>query len=219
MKKQRPIRKPMTVGERYGRLVVSNGPYYGADGYEYDFKCDCGNECRRSMRYARYSPSPSCGCAARDAHSSNGKKNATHGLTRRELGNENRRKLYDVYRQMLRRCHNPNSSDYPCWGGRGISVCEEWRDDVMKFISWAEANGYVPGVTIERVDNNKGYCPENCSWIPNERQAQNTRRVRMITAFGRAQTIREWSSETGIPYRTILSRLGRGWDADAVMKK
>ena len=139
----------------------------------------------------------SCGCALSAIRSANGRKNRTHG--------KSTHRLYDVWRQMLRRCEDEASSDYPLYGGRGITVCDEWHD-VAKFIAWADASGYRIGLTIERTDNNGGYTPENCRWIKNELQARNTSRLVLLTHEGRTAFASDWARELGISLRTILSR-------------
>ncbi len=137
--------------------------------------------------------------------------NKTHGCS---IGA--RRKLYDVWRQMRRRCYDPACKDYPLWGGRGIGVCHEWHNP-RAFCEWAEQNGYADGLTIERVDNDSGYSPGNCTWIPNERQARNTRRIRYITAFGQTKSASDWARETGISYTSLIMRLNLGWSPERAL--
>lgn len=137
--------------------------------------------------------------------------NTKHGCSR-----GSRRKLYDVWRQMHRRCYSPACKDYPSWGGRGITICDEWGD-VQLFCEWAESAGYLPGLTIERIDNNGNYEPSNCRWIPNERQASNTRRLTFLEAFGERRRIDEWAAITGIKYRTIKMRLVLGWAPEVAL--
>lgn len=137
--------------------------------------------------------------------------NTTHGCS-----TGGRRRLYDVWRQMHRRCYSPACKDYPAWGGRGIAVCDAWHD-VRAFVAWAESSGYRRGVTIERVDNNGNYEPSNCRWIPNEQQASNTRRLTFIDAFGQRRRIDDWAVLTGIGYRTIKMRLALGWDVERAL--
>lgn len=137
--------------------------------------------------------------------------NTTHGCSTGP-----RRKLYDVWRQMHRRCYDPACKDFPGWGGRGISVCREWQD-VRAFCEWALSSGYASGLTIERIDVNGNYRPENCRWIPNELQASNTRRLKFLEAFGKRLRIDEWAKITGIKYRTIKMRLALGWDVEKAL--
>lgn len=137
--------------------------------------------------------------------------NTTHGCSTGE-----RRRLYDVWRQMHRRCYSPACKDFPAWGARGIRICDSWHD-VRTFVAWAESAGYRRGLTIERIDNDGDYTPENCHWIENELQASNTRRLTFLEAFGEKRRIDEWAKVTGVAYRTIKMRLHLGWDAEAAL--
>lgn len=199
----------ITPGMRVGRLEVLH-PVTTMHRSAHRCRCDCGQEkdivnCYL-VRKLTHGGAASCGCARRDAASGNGKRNRTHGMS---VGVS--RKLYDVWRQMHRRCYDPAAKDFPAWGGRGISVCEQWRV-VGNFCEWAWSSGYKTGLTIERVDNDAGYSPGNCRWIPNKQQAKNTRRRRFLAAFGKTQGLDDWSAETGISYRTLVTRLTAGWD-------
>ena len=116
-------------------------------------------------------------------------------------------KLYSVWGSMKRRCYSKNDSHYPRWGGRGITICSEWLLDFSNFQRWALNNGYAEGLTIDRIDNNGNYCPENCRWIPSSEQNNNQRTNRLITYKGRTQNLKQWSRELNINYGTLLSRL------------
>ena len=122
------------------------------------------------------------------------------------------RKLYDVHRQMLFRCYNKSSKDYPNYGGRGIYVCDEFMD-VKKFTEWALNNGYQEGLTLDRIDTNGNYTPDNCKFSTILQQARNCRRVVMLTVDGVTRPIVEWSEITGISQRTLKGRLKLNWDA------
>ena len=205
----------MEIGERHGLLVVLGKADRINNRYAAVFACDCGREVTRSLHLVRYSErdghTPSCGCVDSALKRERAKNRIIHGLSRS--------KLYGVRRMMLRRCYDPNCKDFPLWGARGITVCDEWRNDIHAFFDWAHSAGYRDGVTIERVDNDGPYCPENCTWIPNERQAHNTRRLRMLTLDGETRYVSEWSRRLGLPVRTILSRLRYGWsDEDALRR-
>src|SRR5689334_12185760 len=95
-----------------------------------------------------------------------------------------RRNLYGRWRNMLRRCHNTRSQVYHYYGGRGICVCESWRNSFDAFLEWAKASGYRPELSIERKDNDGPYCPENCEWATREEQGANKRNNVLVTLFG-----------------------------------
>ena len=100
-------------------------------------------------------------------------------------------KLYSLWRTMLHRCYNPKRQSYKRYGGRGIQVCEEWKDPI-KFMNWAEVNGYKEGLQIDRINNNGNYCPENCRWVTPKENSRNTRKNVNITLNGKTKTVSEW---------------------------
>lgn len=103
------------------------------------------------------------------------------------------RKLHGIFRGILARCYNPKRKDYRFYGGKGIKVCQEWLDNPESFVSWAKMNGYQIGLTIDRVDANKDYCPENCRWIPFRENIVRSSAARPITVESITHTGREWA--------------------------
>lgn len=120
------------------------------------------------------------------------------------------RKLFDVHRQMVRRCTEPSCPDWKNYGGRGISVCGQWGD-VKAFTHWALTHGYASGLTLDRIDTNAGYSPENCRWATLLEQARNARRVVMLTVDGVTRPLVEWAEIVGISQRTMKMRIKLGW--------
>ena len=118
-----------------------------------------------------------------------------------------RTSTYQIWEGMKKRCNTPSCKAYKNYGGRGITICDEWLN---YNIFLADMGEKPEGHSIERINNNLGYCPENCKWIPRKEQSKNRRNVRYIEAFGKKQTILEWSAETGLSYYTIYLRLRRG---------
>lgn len=125
---------------------------------------------------------------------------------------------------MIDRCHNPNSASYQRYGGRGITVCDEWRFDFQAFCRWAREHRHDPHVapsecTIDRINNNKGYSPDNCRWVNMKAQQRNRRTNRIIEFGGRKMTLVEWAEFIGMRPGTLLKRLDSGWSVkDAIMK-
>lgn len=115
--------------------------------------------------------------------------------------------LYRTWQHMKNRCYNPNSKDYKDYGERNITVCDLWKDDFVEFLYWALKHGWKQGLSIERIDINKGYSPDNCTWIPLAEQSKNRRTVRFVTYKGETHNLAEWSRITGIARRTLESRL------------
>lgn len=124
-----------------------------------------------------------------------------------------------IYKSMVDRCENPKSYNYSKYGKRGIRVCEEWKTNKIAFFEWAFANGYSEELTIDRIDNSKGYFPSNCRWITYQEQNNNRRSNRHETIDGVTHTVAEWSRISGISQSTIGDRLRKGWKPkDAVFK-
>jgi len=120
--------------------------------------------------------------------------------------------IYRIWAQIHQRCRNKQSQVYNNYGGRGIKVCKRW----YKFKNFLADMGptYKTGLTIERVDNNGDYCPENCCWATRGEQAMNKRTNHLLTYCGKTQPLTVWARELGIPYTTILERIRRGWDTE-----
>lgn len=178
------------------------------------WKCDCGATFERRGSAVRLAIKrrgfTSCGCKQTEAVAKNGRRNRRHGVS------VDHPKLYDVFRQMHRRCHDRRCRDYPQYGGRGVYVCDEWSDVVI-FAEWALASGYASGLQIDRIDGAGPYSPHNCRWVDAVEQARNTRRNRIITAHGKSACASEWEKITGISVRTLLGRLNRGWPHDKIV--
>ncbi len=126
-------------------------------------------------------------------------------------------RLYSIWAHMKERCLNPNSISYKNYGGRGITVCDEWKQDFAAFRGWAYANGYSDELEIDRIDNDGDYCPENCRWATRKAQTYNRRSNRYLEHNGRKQTVMEWAHETGISHKTLYDRLKSGWPVDRAL--
>lgn len=116
-------------------------------------------------------------------------------------------KLYRIWNGMRNRCLNPKNKDYVNYGGRGIDICQEWNEP-KKFFGWAFLNGYSVDMSLDRINNNKGYSPDNCRWVLLKEQQRNNH---IIEYDGESHCIAEWAEITGIKKQTILSRLRHGW--------
>ena len=127
-------------------------------------------------------------------------------------------KLQNVYYSMKTRCYNTNSKSYHNYGGRGITVCRDWLASFSNFKNWAVKSGYREGLTLDRIDVNGNYCPENCHWISMKAQQNNKRTNIRLTYKGRTLTLSEWADVLGIPYDCLLTRVRRyGRDTDKVL--
>jgi hypothetical protein len=135
---------------------------------------------------------------------------ATHGYT------ISHRNLYVVYYTMRRRCYNQNDPAYPNYGGRGIYVDQVW-DKPRAFCEWALENGYKRGLTLERLDNNKGYSPDNCGWVNRFAQCRNRRSNRIEVLNDEAKPLAEWAELYGVPMGRLHRRLTMGWDLERAL--
>lgn len=115
---------------------------------------------------------------------------------------------YHVWASMIARCNNPNSPAYENYGGRGISVCDAWKTFAGFY---ADMGDRPAGLTLERVNNSLGYCPENCRWVTRSAQGRNKRSTRLITAQGVTLSMAEWSERSGLKLSTIWARIDKGW--------
>lgn len=115
-------------------------------------------------------------------------------------------RLYKIWEAMKRRCDSPKAERYPRYGGRGIRYCEEWKN-FIPFMEWAFENGYVDGLSIERIDTDGNYCPENCKWIPLKQQANNTSQNRHVTMRGEKMTIAQFAEKLGAPYSAVYQEI------------
>ncbi len=122
--------------------------------------------------------------------------------------------LYSTYLSMLDRCYNTNHNAYCYYGGRGITVCDEWKNNMLSFLNWGIENGYQKDLTLDRLNNNNIYCPENCRWATRIEQQNNSRHNRLIEAFGEIKTLANWARDERCKckYYNILFRINAGWN-------
>lgn len=183
------------LGNRFGRLVVvgrTSRDTYGR--LRWDCVCDCGNKCAVDGPQLRLGYVKSCGCWRVDNSRS---KAMIHGGT---IGNELKRE-WSAWYEARRRCLNSNNKAFKHYGGRGISMCPEWSESFPRFL---HDMGRCPdGLTIERMNNDKGYEPGNCIWATMKQQQNNRSNNLRITLFGITKTCSQWSDILGIPYNKL----------------
>lgn len=186
------------TGQRFGRLLVIERAGSRGTRSLWRCACDCGNETLVICNSLVRGRTKSCGCFDRE-------RKRTHGMTHS--------KLYDVWRSMRKRCNNSRSPNYHNYGGRGITICAEWSL-FLNFYNWAMTNGYTENLSLDRIDNNGGYSPENCKWSDCKEQ-NNNRRNNVWYAFdGQIKNIQQWSEFTGMSYQTLYSRIQSGWSIE-----
>lgn len=130
-------------------------------------------------------------------------------------------RLYHVWVAMIQRCTNPKCKAFKNYGGRGIEIHTQWMSFVP-FMEWSKANGYADGLTIDRIDNEGNYAPENCQWIPRPENSAKTRRTHFITAFGETKTIEDWVSDPRCKVKnpgSFRTRIRLGWTGEEIVSK
>ena len=167
--------------------------------------CDCGNVCKVRANNLTRGKQKSCGCLSH-------KGNPTH--------KQCYTRVYRIYAKIKRRCFAEDDPSYPRYGGRGITMCDEWRESFESFANWSYANGYRDDLSIDRIDNNGNYTPDNCRWADSYSQANNKRNNRFISYQGKTQTLANWCKEKNMSYNVVWFRLSQGWTfEDAISKK
>lgn len=154
------------TGQKFGRLLVIERSGATPDGKAtWRCKCDCGNECIVSGKYLRGGNTKSCGCLHKEqlVH-----RSSTHKMTSS--------RLYRIWHNMISRCSLTSVPCYPYYGGRGIAVCTEWKESFEAFNEWSLHNGYDDSLTLDRINNDGNYSPDNCRWVTMKEQCKNRRR-------------------------------------------
>lgn len=126
-------------------------------------------------------------------------------------------RLYGIWAGMKTRCFNPNEKKYKCYGGRGIGMCDEWKNDFTSFALWAVGNGYSESLSIDRINPNEGYNPQNCRWCDMKTQQNNRTNNHRLEYNGETHTIAEWAKITGIKRHTIDQRIRYGWTIERIL--
>lgn len=191
------------AGNKYGRLtVIGTAGQDGRQNYLWECQCECGNTHIVSGVLLRGGNTKSCGCYKAEWATLH---KTTHGMAKKGRPHP----LYRLWVGMKTRCYNDNE---PCWdnyGGRGITVCQEWQT-FEPFYEWAKGK-YQRGLEIDRRDNNKGYSPDNCHFVTTKENMRNKRNNRHITIGGETKLLVEWAEETGIDRLTLYQRVKVGW--------
>lgn len=189
----------VSADQRFGRLVVKSLDYQNIKGHlKVPVVCDCGTEKFVGVAELSVGDTMSCGCIVVEKISAQSYKHGGEGTS-----------LYSIWHGVKIRCLNQNSESYPNYGGRGISVCEEWLRDFSTFRSWALSNGYVKGLQIDRVDVNGNYEPSNCRWVTAKINGNNRRDNVILLAFGERKTMKQWSEDKRciVSYSTLKKRV------------
>lgn len=191
------------LGQKFGKLTVIE--FAGINKHkqsQWKCICDCGNEVVVTGLHLKNGHTVSCRMHAKFIK--HGKRNT---------------RVYRIWLNMKNRCFNPNYTHCKDYGGRGITVCDEWKDDFQVFYDWAMANGYADNLSIDRINPDGNYEPSNCRWITQREQAGNKRCTPSVELDGEIHNLKEWSEITGINYSTIYSRYISGKTPAEILRK
>lgn len=199
------------VGDRFGRLTVVEFAFTRNGNKHWRCGCDCGTERIVHQSSLRAGYTVSCGCRKREAvivrctkhgHWTNHGRNGT--------------RTFHIWWGMIHRCHYPKTTGYANYGGRGIRVCDRWRESFKNFLA-DMGERPSPDHQIDRIDNDGPYSPDNCRWATRHTQRRNTRSNRLLTFAGKTQCLTDWARELGINKRTLGGRLGHGWSVERAL--
>lgn len=193
------------TGKVFGRLsALRVSGKTKQNGYKWECKCECGSLIDVASTHLVTGHTKSCGCLRAEAMSATMKKHGRSGGTE-----------HNIWLSMLARCNNPKSHAYARYGGRGIKVCERWHKFENFFLDMGER---PEGCSIDRIDNSRGYEPDNCRWATSRQQGRNTRVNRMATYNGQTMTLIDLAESKGIPYKLLHGRLAAGWELNKAVE-
>lgn len=202
------------IGKKYGKLtaVKDLGTFWisGVKRRKIECICDCGNVHVATISHLKLGQVKSCGCL------SNGSRvKAIEKCTKHELINHG---LYKVWSSIQQRCYNPKHRSYKNYGGRGILMCEQWRENFYSFYQWAVANKWEQGKPIDRINNNGNYEPDNCRFVTIKENNRNKRKNINITFNGVTQCIAAWAADLNVDFKTLKYRLSNNqWSLEEAL--
>lgn len=205
------------TGQRFGRLTVigvgEKPPESKRRRTYWLCTCECGKTVAVASDKLIRGDTKSCGCLkselATERIKKYGKPHKTHG--------KSGTRLYNIYNHMKRRCYDARCAKYIDYGARGIIICNEWLNSFENFYDWAILNGYAENLSIDRIDVNGNYCPENCRWASDKTQANNKRSNKVVSVNGENFTLAQLRDKTGIPIATLSWRLSHGWSGEQLL--
>ena len=196
------------IGQKFGRLTVIKYDHSVGRRHYWLCKCECGKEKIIRRGHLLSGGTISCGCYNKEKSKKIGMK---HGLWSRN------KRLYKSWNSMIQRCDNKKNPHYKDYGGRGICVLKEWYNPSV-FEKWAIKNGYKDDLTIDRINVNGNYCPENCRWVTQQEQCKNKRNNRFITIDGVTKCLKDWIDFFKISKNCFRHRISKGFDEVTALK-
>lgn len=207
------VRSISHVGEKFGLLTIAAHCFVGGRSMV-DCVCDCGGTTTTRLSRLKNGQTRSCGCLIGVHMREFGRihrKSALHG----HCMNYRNTLTYSSWGSMKGRCLNPYDPVFEAYGGRGITVCERWLDFANFLADMGERTS--KSLSLDRIDNSRGYEPENCRWADYKTQNRNTRQNRLLTHDGKTQPVVIWAEQVGLSYHVLWKRLERGWSAQKAL--
>lgn len=200
------------TGRRFGRLTVEGFAYKNRYVY-WHCRCDCGNEKDVMGSALTSGDTQSCGCLGKER-----RIEGRHAMRKYQgrYDSTGHSRIYRIWRAMVMRCTNPKMDNYSRYGGRGIRICDEWQN-FQVFHDWAVSNGYSDDLSIDRIDPDGDYSPENCRWADSEMQNNNRRDSVFVEYNGERMTIAQWARKLDVPVMTLYKRHQRGWSDEEII--
>lgn len=190
-------------GQKFGRLTALYRLHNTKGRTKWLCVCECGNFAEVNVYHLTGGHTRSCGCLIKEI-------NITHG--------KSKIRLYRIWRHIINRCYNINVESYKDYGARGIIMCDEWRNDFQAFYDWSMDNGYDDSLTIDRVDVNGNYEPNNCRWVTKSQQSKNKRNCIYYTINGEARCLSDCCKILNLNYNTVTHRVQHGWSVGRALE-
>lgn len=189
------------IGKKFGYWTILYATKGNGRKKTYICECKCGSKKAVALDTLKLGTSKSCGCFHKEQLS---KKMTTHGQTGK--------RIMSIYYNIKSRCYNEKNNRFKDYGDRGIKMCDEWKNNSSLFVKWSMENGYADNMSIDRIDNDGDYCPNNCRWVLLKEQAQNKRNSILFTFYGVTKNLKEWCECIGESYQKMYGRYFRGYD-------
>lgn len=194
------------TNQKFNRLTVLGKSDKKGEKVMWKCQCDCGNIIYVATCNLRGNKFKSCGCLKNEKL-----------IQRSTKHNKCHTRLYLIWKAMKQRCYNQNNKEYNCYGGRGITICDEWKNDFKSFYDWSIQNGYKENLFIDRINNDSNYEPSNCRWADRKTQNNNTRHNHLITYDGKTLTLSQWAELYNLSYGCLKSRIKNGWSIEKAL--
>ena len=194
------------TGQKFGRLTVVES-FRQNGSWMLKCLCDCGNFTMATSAQLKRGGKKSCGCY---------KKEITRARVTKHGKTDTRQ--FTIWKHIKERCYQPKCPKYKNYGGRGIIMCDNWRNNFKAFYEWSLANGYADNLTIDRINNNGNYEPSNCRWVSQTEQQNNRNNNRIIIYEGHRYTAAQLAKKYKIPYKLFMGRLYNNWSVEQAIK-